>query len=220
MLEKHQQILLKTLGSITLTEHAIGLRKKVGKIPTISGKAEEKITRAIRSYETDQWLSEMPSVFRVAAPVLFAPQKDGKLRLLIDYRKPIQASVEYSYRLSRIDEYFESLGFSKIFTTLFTYSIYWKVPNRPEDKQKSEFVCHTSTNQPNPIRAYKSTCYVSTLAGPHPHQVQMEGLSHLLGRPHHLLHDSSRTFLAGGKHYNLPRSSGRYLKNKVVPLLQ
>lgn len=62
-----------------------------------------------------------------AAPVLFAPKKDGLLRLCIDYRKINTMNTKDSYPLPRIDECIDSLDEDRIFSTLVAFNGYWQI---------------------------------------------------------------------------------------------
>ena len=78
-----------------------------------------------------------------AAPVLFAPKKDGRLRFCIDYRRLNEITVKDSYPIPRMDECIDSLGDAAVFTSLDAYSGYWQVAIKPEDRKKYAFICHS-----------------------------------------------------------------------------
>ena len=82
-----------------------------------------------------------------AAPVLFVPKKDGKLRFCIDYRKLNSMTVKDTYPLPRMDECIDTLGEAQYFTTLDAYSGYWQMKIRKQDRPKTAFVCHAGTFQ-------------------------------------------------------------------------
>ena len=149
MLKKHEDMWLGKLGNINVTEHAIDLIPGARSFKSPPYRAGPK-TRELEQFEiTKQLKADViePAYSEWAAPVLFAPKKDGKLRFCIDYRKLNQASVKDSYPLPRMDECIDSLGTAKIFTTLDAYSGYWQVPIRQEDRPKTAFVCHAGTYQ-------------------------------------------------------------------------
>jgi hypothetical protein len=52
------------------------------------------------------------------APVLFAPKKDGKLRMCIDYRRLNEATIKDQYALPLANELRDRLGKAKIFTKI------------------------------------------------------------------------------------------------------
>ena len=78
---------------------------------------------------------------------MIAPKKDGRLRFCIDYRKMKLMTIKDSYPIPRMDECIYSLGIAFVFTTLYAYSGYCQVEMKPEDRQKSAFVCHSGEFQ-------------------------------------------------------------------------
>ena len=56
-----------------------------------------------------------PSNSEWAAPIVFAPKKDGSLRLCIDYRRLNAATIRNSYPIPRIHECIDSLGDATVF---------------------------------------------------------------------------------------------------------
>lgn len=73
------------------------------------------------------------------APVLFAPKKNGKLRMCIDYRALNSKTVKDRFPLPRIDDCFDKLQGTRYFTLLDLTSGYWNVRVRPEDRHKTAF---------------------------------------------------------------------------------
>jgi len=63
--------------------------------------------------------------------VLFAAKKDGGLRLCIDYRALNKQTIKNCYPLPRIDDIFDNLRSSKIFTTLDLRSGYHQIQMDP-----------------------------------------------------------------------------------------
>ena len=59
-----------------------------------------------------------PSTFEWAAPVVFAPKKDGMIRFCIDYRRLNYVTLRESYHIPRMEEYIDTLGEAAIFSTL------------------------------------------------------------------------------------------------------
>ena len=77
-----------------------------------------------------------------AAPVVFAPKKDGLQRFCVDYRRLNAVTVRDSYPISRMDECIDSLGDSQVFSTLDCNVGYWQIEIEEEDKDKTAFVTH------------------------------------------------------------------------------
>ena len=149
MLKEHERMWLGELGEINVTEHSIDLIPNARPFKSPPFRAGPK-TRELEQFEVTKQLKAgviEPAQSEWAAPVLFAPKKDGRLRFCIDYRKLNEMTVKDSYPLPRMDECIDSLGEAKVFTTLDAYSGYWQMPIREEDRDKTAFVCHAGTYQ-------------------------------------------------------------------------
>ena len=83
-----------------------------------------------------------PSTSEWAAPIVFAPKKDGTLRFCVDYRKLNALTVRDSYPIPRMDECIDSLGDAEIFTSLDANSGYWQIEMDAATKDRSAFVSH------------------------------------------------------------------------------
>ena len=68
-----------------------------------------------------------PSNSPYGAPVLFAPKKDGKLRLCLDFRGLNNQTVKDKYPLPRDQDIFDQLQGAKYFTTLDALYGYWQI---------------------------------------------------------------------------------------------
>jgi hypothetical protein len=68
-----------------------------------------------------------PSVSPWGAPILFFINKDGTLRLCIDFRQLNKSTVKNKYPLSRIDEIFDQLRGKYIFSKIDLRSGYHQV---------------------------------------------------------------------------------------------
>ena len=65
-----------------------------------------------------------PSVSPWGAPILFVRKKDGSMRLCIDYQKLNQVTIKNKYPLPRIDDLFDQLKNSKLFSKIDLRSEY------------------------------------------------------------------------------------------------
>jgi hypothetical protein len=65
-----------------------------------------------------------PSVSPWGGPVLFAPKKDGCLRMCLDYRALDKLTVKNKCPIPRIDEIFDRLQGAQHFTSLYLRSGY------------------------------------------------------------------------------------------------
>ena len=68
-----------------------------------------------------------PSVSPWGAPILFVKKKDGTLRLCIDYRQFNKSTIKNKYPLPIINDIFNQLGGSSIFSKIDLSSGYHQV---------------------------------------------------------------------------------------------
>ena len=151
MLRKHEKMWSGELGNITTTEHPIDLVPNARPFKSPPFRAGPKM-RELIDFEVNKQLKAgviEPSQSEWAAPVLFAPKKDGKLRFCIDYRRLNSMTIRDSYPLPRMDDCIDSLGSATIFTTLDAYSGYWQLAIKKEDRHKTAFVTHNGVYQCN-----------------------------------------------------------------------
>ena len=83
-----------------------------------------------------------PSHSPWASPVTLVPKKDGGTRFCIDYRQLNAVTIKDRYPLPLIQDIFDQLGGSKLFSTLDMRSGFWQLPMSPESIEKTAFVCH------------------------------------------------------------------------------
>ncbi|GKF50535.1 putative reverse transcriptase domain-containing protein [Tanacetum coccineum] len=80
-----------------------------------------------------------PSSSTWGAPVLFVKKKDGSFRMCIDYRELNKLTVKNRYPLPRIDDLFDQLQGSSIYSKIDLRSGYHQLRVREEDIQKTVF---------------------------------------------------------------------------------
>ncbi len=80
-----------------------------------------------------------PSSSPYGHPVLFIKKKTGGLRMCIDYRSLNKQTVKNRYPLPRIDDLFDKLPGSEVFSSIDLQSAYYQVRLKPEDVPKTAF---------------------------------------------------------------------------------
>ncbi|GKF44713.1 putative reverse transcriptase domain-containing protein, partial [Tanacetum coccineum] len=73
------------------------------------------------------------------APVLFVKKKDGSFRMCINYRELNKLTVKNRYPLLRIDDLFDQLQGSRVYSKIDLRSGYHQLRVREEDIPKTEF---------------------------------------------------------------------------------
>nr|GEY12515.1 putative reverse transcriptase domain-containing protein [Tanacetum cinerariifolium] len=80
-----------------------------------------------------------PSSSPWGAPVLFVKKKDGSFRMCIDYRELNKLTVKNRYPLSRIDDLFDQLQGSSVYSKIDSRSGYHQLRMREQDVPKTAF---------------------------------------------------------------------------------
>ncbi|GJV41734.1 putative reverse transcriptase domain-containing protein [Tanacetum coccineum] len=80
-----------------------------------------------------------PSSSTYGAPVLFVKKNDGSFRMCIDCRKLSKLTVKNRYPLSRIDDLFDQLQGSSVYSKIDLRSCYHQLRVREEDIPKTAF---------------------------------------------------------------------------------
>ncbi|GJZ16943.1 putative reverse transcriptase domain-containing protein [Tanacetum coccineum] len=100
-------------------------------------------TRQVEFTDQLQELSDKgfirPSSSPWGAPVLFVKKKDGSLRMCIDYRELNKLTVKNRYPLPRIDDLFDQLQGSSVYSKIDLRSGYHQLKVREEDVSKTAF---------------------------------------------------------------------------------
>ncbi|KAK8954813.1 hypothetical protein KSP39_PZI001822 [Platanthera zijinensis] len=73
------------------------------------------------------------------APVLFVKKKDGSMRLCIDYRELNKVTIKNRYPLPRIDDLFDQLRGSSVFSKIDLRSGYHQLRIRESDVPRTAF---------------------------------------------------------------------------------
>ncbi|GJW34958.1 putative reverse transcriptase domain-containing protein [Tanacetum coccineum] len=80
-----------------------------------------------------------PSTLTCGAPILFVKKKDGSFRMCIDYRELNKLTVKNRYPLPRIDDLFDQLQGSSVYSKIDLRSGYHQLRVRDEDIPKTAF---------------------------------------------------------------------------------
>nr|GFA92650.1 putative reverse transcriptase domain-containing protein [Tanacetum cinerariifolium] len=80
-----------------------------------------------------------PSSLPWGAPVLFVKKKDGSFRMCIDYRELNKLTVKNRYPLPRIDDLFDQLQGSSVYSKINLRPGYHQLRDREEDIPKTAF---------------------------------------------------------------------------------
>jgi hypothetical protein len=81
-----------------------------------------------------------PSTSPWAAPVLFVEKKDGTKRMCIDYRSLNEVTIKNKYPMPRIEDLFDQLRGSCVFSKIDLRSGYHQLRIRPSDIPKTTFI--------------------------------------------------------------------------------
>ena len=79
------------------------------------------------------------SVSPWGAPVLFVKNKDGTLRLCIDYRQLNKVAMKNKYPFLRIDDLFDQMRGEKVFSKIDVRSSYHQMRIKDDDIHKTTF---------------------------------------------------------------------------------
>ena len=76
------------------------------------------------------------------SPIVIVPKHNGKLRLCVDFRYLNMLSIAYNWPLPNIDELLALLSTMYICSKLDARYGFLNMFIRPEDREKTSFVCH------------------------------------------------------------------------------
>ena len=74
-----------------------------------------------------------------SAPARLVPEKNGKLRLVIDYRKLNEQTIKSCWPIQLIEEIFDTLQRSAYFTTIDVSWVFYQLPMEPKSQNHSAF---------------------------------------------------------------------------------
>ena len=118
------------------TGNALPIRKRPYRIPECHKKPLKELL--------DGMLKEgiiAPSRSEWSAPIILIPKKDGRLRIVNDYRCLNKITTRDAYPLPRIEDLLSQLKNARCFTVLDMRSSFYQVKINPHDRKKTAFVC-------------------------------------------------------------------------------
>ena len=101
--------------------------------------------RKIVEEEISKMLAEgiiRPSSSEYASPVVLVPKKDGGIRFCVSYQRLNAITERDCFPLPLIQDIFDQLGGSRVFSTLDLTSSYWQVKVHPDSVPKTAFISH------------------------------------------------------------------------------
>ena len=122
-------------------DHAIDLRKgfvpKKGKIYLLSRVEREEVQEFVKDQLRKGYIR--PSKSPQTLPVFFVPKKDGKKRMVQDYRYLNSWTIKNNYPLLLISDLIDSIGKKKVFTKMDLWWGYSNVRIKEGDEWKAAF---------------------------------------------------------------------------------
>lgn len=97
----------------------------------------EVVRNYIRTALDKGWIR--PPKSPAGAPILFAPKKDGSLRLCVDYRGLNEITLRNRYPLPLVGEIMDRLSGARVFTQLDLRDAYHRIRIRAGDEWKTAF---------------------------------------------------------------------------------
>ena len=131
-------------------DHAIDLRDdfvpRKGQIYPLSRTEKEEVQAFVESQLKKGYIR--PSKSPQTSPVLFVPKKDGKRKMVQDYRYVNKGTIKNSYPLPLILELIDSMGTKKVFIKMDLRWGYNNVRIKEGDEWKAAFTMHLGLFEP------------------------------------------------------------------------
>ena len=86
-----------------------------------------------------------PSISAWSFPVVIVRKMDGTTRFYVDYRLLNSQMKPDKWPLPKVQEIYDDLEGSKVFSTLDLFSGYWQVRMADECNEKTTFACRNGT---------------------------------------------------------------------------
>jgi hypothetical protein len=131
-------------------DHAIDLKEtfkpKKGRLIPLSPEEQKEVSDFIDDQLSKKYIR--PSKSEQTSPVFFVPKKDGRKRMVQDYRYLNEHTVKNNYPLPLISQLVDKLKGSKWFTKIDLRWGYNNVRIKEGDEWKAAFVCHRGSFEP------------------------------------------------------------------------
>ena len=127
---------------------AIEIRSEPGKVVHKRPYRTPLAKRLVVEQEVEKMLQLgviRPSQSEWASPITLVPKPDGSVRFCVDYRALNDITIKDRYPLPLVQDIFDTLKGSTIFSTLDLASGYWQLPVEEGSIHKTAFVCHCGT---------------------------------------------------------------------------
>jgi len=125
-----------------LWDHAIEVKKgfvpRKGKVYPLSREEREEVREFVKEQLRKGYIQ--PSKSPQTAPVFFVGKKDGKKRMVQDYRYLNEWTIKNNYPLPLISDVLENIGMKKVFTKMDLRWGYNNVRIKEGDKWKAAFM--------------------------------------------------------------------------------
>ena len=131
-------------------DHAIDLREgfipKKGKIYLLSRVEREEVQEFVKDQLRKGYIRSLKS--QQMSPVFFVPKKDGKKRMVQDYRYLNSWTIKNNYPLPLISDLIDSIGKKKVFTKMDLRWGYNNVRIKEGDEWKAAFSMSEGSFEP------------------------------------------------------------------------
>ena len=117
-------------------------KKQRPQIYPLSYKEQKELNTFLEENLTNSCIH--PSESPIASPVFFINKKDGKKRMVINYRKLNDLTIKNVYPLPRIDELIQKWKGCQYFSALNVRSGYYNIHMKEGDKWKTAFITNHS----------------------------------------------------------------------------
>ena len=131
-------------------DHAIDVKKgfipRKGKVYPLSREEREEMREFVKKQLRKGYIR--PSKLPQTAPVFFVGKKDGKKRMVQDYRYLNEWTIKNNYPLPLISDVLENIGTKKVFTKMDLRWEYNNIRIKEEDEWKAAFTIPEGSFEP------------------------------------------------------------------------